>query len=227
MSLEKNSQNMIYYSSTATWKYKSLNFQCKDVEASHACQPFGRSFQEIVLYFSLVYLTLLIYKKPSLKNSISHCCEAAPIFAQCLRYAWSILDACMLFGLFSTISLSDFDQRLFKWNWTVGIRFYWQQKKTRRIPVNPLLTGSKPIYGFVMHQNSMTVNCGTRERTCATKTMRSTHWQLLFLVYVCYFFEWLFKWQNGFLYPRVEIEQRTHSQDKIAQLAFCALNKLC
>ena len=64
----------------------------------------------------------------------------------------------------------------------VVTRFYWQQKKTRHIPVLPLLIDSKPMYRFTMHHNSMIVNCGTRERICATITMRRTHWQLLFLV---------------------------------------------
>ena len=62
----------------------------------------------------------------------------------------------------------------------VGIGLYWEQKTIRHIPVLPLLTDSKPIYRLTMHHNSMTVNCGTRERTYATNTMHSTHCQLLF-----------------------------------------------
>ena len=64
----------------------------------------------------------------------------------------------------------------------VGICFYWQQTKSRHTPVLSRLTDSKPTYWFVINHNSMTVNCRTREQTCGTNTMRSTHWQLLFLV---------------------------------------------
>ena len=85
--------------------------------------------------------------------------------------------------MFSTILQSDLSQGLFEWYWN-GLNSLLLATKgnLRQIPVVPLLTDSEPIYRFVMHHNSITVNCGTRERTCATNMMRSTHWQLLFLV---------------------------------------------
>ena len=106
-----------------------------------------------------------------------------PFPAQRLRKAWSILGACIFFCLFSTILHRDFGQRRFKWNWNGWNSLLLVTKENlRQIPVVPLLTDSEPIYRFVMHHNSMTVNWGGRERTYATNTMRSTHWQLLFLV---------------------------------------------
>ena len=60
--------------------------------------------------------------------------------------------------------------------------FLATKEHSHQIPILPLLTDSKPVFLFVMDHNSMTVNCGTRERTCATNTICSTHWQLLFLV---------------------------------------------
>ena len=39
------------------------------------------------------------------------------------------------------------------------------KRKSRHTPVLPRVTVSKPIYRCVMHHNSMTVNCETREQT--------------------------------------------------------------
>ena len=87
--------------------------------------------------------------------------------------ALSILD---LVCLFSTILQNDFGQRVLKWH-----RNGWNspllatKENLCHILVLLLLIDSKPIYRFVMHHNSMSVNCGTRGWTCATDTVRSTH----------------------------------------------------
>ena len=88
-----------------------------------------------------------------------------------------------VFGVFSTILQSDFDQWLLKWYWNDrNLLLLTTKENLRQIPVVPLLTDLEPMYQFLIHHNYMTVNCGTRERTCATSTLHSTHWQLLFLV---------------------------------------------
>ena len=86
-----------------------------------------------------------------------------------------------LLCLFSTFLQSDFGQRLLKWHqngWNSPL--LGKNEHLRHISVLLLLIDSKPIYRFAMDHNLMSVNCGTREWTCATNTMRSTHLQSLF-----------------------------------------------
>ena len=103
----------------------------------------------------------------------SNCCEAA--IYSCVEASLGAIDSRPV-CLFSTILQSDFGQRLLKWH-----RHGWNspllatKEHLRHISVLLLLIDSKPIYRFVMHHNSMSVNCRTREWTCATNAMRSTH----------------------------------------------------
>ena len=124
--------------------------------------------------------------------------------AQRLYETWSILDACMFFCLLSTILQSDFAKRLFKWYWNGWNSLSLATKENlRQIPVVPLLTVSEPLCRFVMQHNSMTVNYGTRERTCATNMMRSTDRQFLFLVR---FFNWFLSYSGLSAISFIQIE---------------------
>ena len=74
--------------------------------------------------------------------------------------------------------------------------FIDNKRKSLHTPVHQQLTDSKPIYRIVMHHNSMTVNCGSREWTCETNTMRNTHRQVLFLVYLSNLPKWKKLWME-------------------------------
>ena len=106
-----------------------------------------------------------------------YCCKAATY--SCAVASLGMIDSCCLYvfpSVFNNLQ-SDFGQRLFKWYWDGwNLLLLATKENLHKIPVVPLLTNSVPINWFVMHRNSMTVNCGTREWTCATNMMRSTHW---------------------------------------------------